>query len=75
MNRSLVLCLALSTATALAASVAALSAGWGWLPALAVYSGVGSTSLVACAALLAWASDLVASAAPARRSDKQPAFV
>ncbi len=46
MNRILVLCLFVSMVVALFAAISALLAGWGWLAALAVYSGTGSFSLL-----------------------------
>lgn len=49
MNPVLVICLSLSVLTGLSAAVGAVLAGLGWLAAFAIYSVVGSLSLVVSA--------------------------
>ncbi len=76
MNSSLVNCLMLALAAAIAAAASALLAGWGWLPALALYCAAGSATLVS-AALAVSASE--ANRAPARRrvarvSEQDPSY-
>jgi hypothetical protein len=58
MSPRLVLCLALAVAAALGSMVWAVTAGWGWLAAFAVYSFVGSTSLVGLSLAAALLVDL-----------------
>ena len=53
MNRSLVTSLILSMLAGLGSAVAAVAMGWGWIAALAAYSGVGSVSLLGIVFLVA----------------------
>jgi hypothetical protein len=58
MSPRLVLCLALSVLVALGAAMWTLSAGWGGFAAFAVYSIVGSTTLVGVSLAAAFLVDL-----------------
>ena len=52
MNRRLVVCLFGAVVCALVAAGSAVAAGWGLLIGLAIYSGVGSVTLVVLAVAL-----------------------
>ena len=51
MNRGLVTCLLGSALGGVAAAGAVVGAGWGWLPAVAAYSCVGSSLIIISTAL------------------------
>lgn len=74
MNRSLVICLLFAIATAMAAAAAALLAGWGWLAALGLYSGVGSTSLLVFSLARAAAPRSTPVGRPADDAGKDPVY-
>lgn len=74
MTRSLVISLILSIAAGTAAATVSIYAGFGWLAALALYSGVGSTSLVAFALIAAEAKAPATAKRKARPVQESPAY-
>lgn len=73
MNRSLVTSLILSMLTGLGAAVAAVAMGWGWLAALAAYSGIGCVSLLGIVLVIAARAERPAPAAAPARPVEKPA--